>query len=317
MKSVLGLLLSLCGQQASGVHLHTSGATANSPNRTAPLPVVVVMFDHTYMKLFDCFLRYWAHQVVDPAHANKLDVVVYDQAAMVHAGDVIRTYPAGIVRKVQLRDVSPPAHRQLRLAARRSRSAWSSMVYQSYFWEAIQERLDLGEDVLHMDLDAIVVGDAWAPLAGSNPGADMVAPPPQHSFGLGQQYILYRNTPATKEVVKHFSSVWKDWLSGTNGTLGRKPPMNEEGAALGAYISEYNPGGCRGEGLLRVCKTHTGGTVSWDAPASLGGLEQNGQCTPEECRARGTHVCHGRRQLGAFCSHEETVGPRHQYGASP
>lgn len=286
------------------------GDTTGASISTTVRPVAVVMFDHNYMKLFDCFLRYWARQVVDWEHTNKLDVVVYDKVAYNHAQGVIRTYPAGIVRNLQLHEVHPRGQRRMqRRAAFGGRSAWSSYAYMTYFWQAILEHLEMGEDVLHIDLDAIVVGDAWAPLESSDPAADVVAKWCDYGL-LGQEYILYRSTPAMKEVVRHFASAWEEWLSGAMIT---KPPFPAEQKALGEYVSEN--GGCSQEknNTLRMCKTHTGGTFAWDAVASLErGVAQHGHCEfPEECRARATHVSHGRPRLGVYCSAEEIHGPQH------
>lgn len=301
MNRVIFLALSACWPHRSG-GLHVGPAGATRPQ------VGLVMFDQNYMDLFDCFVRYYANTSHVPA--TTLDVVVYDDAAHQHAQAVLESYP-GVVRRLQLAKLPLDTPKAASLVVRsRSRAAkrWSSLTYQSFFWTVIQERLARGEDVLHMDLDAIPVGNAWAPVAGIDPSADIVAPLRQ-TWEPNQMYILYRSTSATRAVVDHFAGIWGRWRRMIPRGLThppRAPNTPAEQQALARYLKEYNPGDCERAGDSMTCKLDTG-HLKW---VYVLPQVQHFHCHcefPDECKRMNVAVCHSRQTIHQYCAAHEIL----------
>lgn len=292
-------------------------------NTTEDHKIILIMFDHHYLRLFDCFMRYFRNFSVQ----TPVDVVVYDQESELHVRG-FQDKHKGVVRRLQT--ILPPY--QQFLSSGRSdgstniTSSYSSLFYQVHYWEVIQERLLKGEDVLHMDLDAIPVGDAWGPVAASDPNADIVAPEAysyEHGPILGQQYVLYRSTKVVLKLIKHFASIWKQWFDKANASVleeieatncrsqcrtGLGKPEAEQ-LALTHYLAKYNPSGNTWENCITLgaCKVGDGEIIKVDG--NLTSVVQNGICDyPHGCKREGYEVCHSRHIINHFCTADEIVG---------
>lgn len=258
--------------------------------------VVLVMFDRTYEDLFQCFIRYFDKNFT---RQIPLDVVVYDEESERYMLDFMDEHP-GVVRELEAKT----KHKEcpLQLANNATNAAWSSKIYQAFYWSVILERLRRSEDVLHMDLDAIAVGDPLAPISNSNPNADITGP--FHANSIDQQYVLYRSTSVVQSLILNFADVWDNWLKTDMNNCSN--PLPAEQIAISKYLTKYNPGGWyKPSGGCTLCKIHTGETIllSNEPISSVG---QEGMCKyPDECKQQGFQVIHGRNHILHYCSNKE------------
>jgi len=191
---------------------------------------------------------------------------------------------------------SPPYVRMWRNG---TKTTFPSFAYEAHYWQVILERLQQGEHVLHMDLDAIPVGDPLAPIAKSDHQADILSPYSLKNQ-IDQQYVLYRSTHVVQSIISSFAVVWDNWLKSRQSCLLNAPlrlPMPEAQLALRNYIDKYNPEGC-----WKLCKTHTGEffTRNLTQQNTILQFGQPGQCSYPE-----NDVCHGRHGLASYCTKEE------------
>lgn len=250
--------------------------------------VTVVMFDHRYLNLFDC----WAQHFSNHSSIKNLDVGVFDQEAYDHAVQWKQDHP-GVVRSVQ--HITSDTTHGMELFRSDGGMKWPAMRYQAHYWQIISERLDKGEHVLHMDLDAIATGDPWAAVPDMASAADITSP--QH--GRDAEFVLFKNTEATREVVHAMSEQWQIWLKSTDIRLegrGRvKGAPEPDQMALRKYFREQ---GCAEEkkaDKIETCQTHTG------KPLHLGsthGISQAKVCVDGQ---PGCFVVHGRHVIGQMC----------------
>lgn len=133
--------------------------------------VVMVMFDHRYQHIWDCWMDHW---MLFPSK-HGLEVVVYDEVAERHVLDWKKTHPSikfalhtaisddnGRMFHLLLNETG--SRESASIGAAKAHRRWDSAVYESNFWRQIKARLTEGKDVLHMDVDAIPVGNLWTPI---------------------------------------------------------------------------------------------------------------------------------------------------------
>lgn len=289
--------------------------------------VTLVMFDSNYQDLWRCWMDYWQKS----GTKQQLDVVVYDKIAeavvnswqgdhpgvKMNAHTVHSDYEKLVNKKKEFVVASEQFDRELFLRDGMhlgSSTRWDSPVYEVNFWKQIKERLNDGKDVLHMDVDAIPVGNPWDPvdrMLGAVPDADIIVSG-QSCTLCGIQYMFFRNTKAAHEVVDYHLKEWDDYFSRGEITPAELrtetqcPPADprnhrpcEPQLAFGKYQEKF---GCDDSQLQRTrhadCKTHTHRKLRI---AVASGIGQNSKCSADECKQKGLSVDHGRSFLNFYC----------------
>lgn len=330
MKTVqlaLPLTLSILGIATSAAAPAWSSGLATPSAHAAG--VTLTIFDGHYAQLFPC----WIDLLRKSGSTRAVDVVTLDQSASDFVANWTLHHPSeasAMLRTVEHRwnsvsPVSAPQGKRLLLAQSRSQlwstshhrhQRWPSNHYQRVIWSVIQARLLSGEDVLHLDLDALPIKDPWELLSGA--GADeMVATADIVSAGgtpagqiLDPGVMLLRSRPETLKAVNTIVDLWD------RGLQPSKRHDFSDMHMLNAYVARQ---GCQWS-QLQEGRVH-GKCGQLQALVIAKGIQRGSHCGDlEECRRRELYVLHGRsdtiseEMCGAYGLHTHVQSPWRKSG---
>lgn len=276
------------------------------------------MFDGSYGNLFDCWIEWFQNSSLH----HPLEIVVYDREAEAHVVAWMDRHPDLPVRLHPMTFFDHPSRGQpvtvpasFPLEPRNLRAntdaRWPSNIYKLNYWPLVRERLREGKDVLHLDLDAIATGDAWAPLKALDFEADVDLACPGGSPPHNAQYMFLRSTPVVLDLVDYMIKEWKQYKGLVRKMSVEQDQLKEYLFRHGFTELEKTRGVDVEPGHARVfeCRTHTGAVLR--SAQLLTGVKQNAK-TPDECREEGISIAHGRHFVRAFCpGHNLTRALKH------
>eukprot|EP00440_Ansanella_granifera_P029726 gb/GFBE01032289.1/.p1 GENE.gb/GFBE01032289.1/~~gb/GFBE01032289.1/.p1 ORF type:complete len:297 (+),score=54.40 gb/GFBE01032289.1/:1-891(+) len=207
---MMQLQLLLCAAlfaQTDAISLKTDAATMED---TTGGPIMMVTFDHRYLPLWNC----WAQALIDVNKKYPVSVVALDAEVAEGVKEWAKSHSQ---LRVVVDDSHVPDEKKVAM------SMWPPTSYERLLWTAIQDRFKEGYSaVIKSDLDALLMRDP-EPLLANGSDADMIlAPdgyPPGNKHGsFNPGFSLFRNTPATKNVINGLANAWATNTQPKDGT---------------------------------------------------------------------------------------------------